>query len=161
MHLQHCDAIFYYLPWLSKTKVSNKNLQCNVENACGNRMCKRALRVKSKLLKGLCYYWIWEACGLEYLETFFIHLLIYNCFAICSRTILWLSLKIGELSVINSPWGTLRSFWESSSSSTLTSSTPWRSSTPCQSSRKKILFHCCCKIGKIKVCLFITELWCS
>ncbi len=44
MHFPHCVAIFYNLPWLSKTKVSYKKSQCNVVNACGNRMCKlRAL----------------------------------------------------------------------------------------------------------------------
>ncbi len=36
----HWVAIFIYLPWLSKTKVSNIKLQYNVVNACRNRMCK-------------------------------------------------------------------------------------------------------------------------
>ncbi len=36
-------CIFYYLPWLSKTKVSYKKLQCSAVNACGNRMCKLSL----------------------------------------------------------------------------------------------------------------------
>ncbi len=42
MHLLHCVEIFYWLPWLIRTKVSCKKLQCNVENACGNWMHKRA-----------------------------------------------------------------------------------------------------------------------
>jgi len=40
MRFPHCIAIFYYLPWLSKIKVSYKKLQRNAVNACGNRMCK-------------------------------------------------------------------------------------------------------------------------
>jgi len=39
MHFLHCVAIFYYLPWLSKTKVIYKKLQQNSVN-CGNWMCK-------------------------------------------------------------------------------------------------------------------------
>jgi len=39
----HCIAIFYNLPWLSKTKVSYKKSQRNAENAWGNRMCKLSL----------------------------------------------------------------------------------------------------------------------
>jgi len=42
MRLPHCVAIFYNLPWFCSIKVSYKKLQCNVENACGNRMCKFA-----------------------------------------------------------------------------------------------------------------------
>ncbi len=44
MRFSHCVAIFYNLPWFSSIKVSNKKLQCNAENACGNRMCKCAFR---------------------------------------------------------------------------------------------------------------------
>jgi len=35
---------FYSIPWFCSIKVSNKKLQCNAENACGNQMCKRAFR---------------------------------------------------------------------------------------------------------------------
>ncbi len=31
---------FYNFPWFCSIKVSYKKLQCNAENACGNRMCK-------------------------------------------------------------------------------------------------------------------------
>jgi len=41
MRLPHCIAIFYNLPWFFSIKVSSKKSQRNVENACGNRMCKR------------------------------------------------------------------------------------------------------------------------
>jgi len=41
MHLPHCVTIFYNVPWFCSIKVSNKKLQCNAENACGNRMCER------------------------------------------------------------------------------------------------------------------------
>jgi len=34
---------FCDLPWFCSIKVRNKKLQCNAENACGNRMCKYAL----------------------------------------------------------------------------------------------------------------------
>jgi len=34
---------FYSLPWFCSIKVSNKKSQCDVENACGKWMCKRAL----------------------------------------------------------------------------------------------------------------------
>ncbi len=44
MRFRHCVAIFHYLPWLSKTKVSYKKLQCNAVNPCRNRMCKLILR---------------------------------------------------------------------------------------------------------------------
>ncbi len=44
MRLPHCSGIFYNLPWFCLIKVSNKKLQHNAENACKNRMCKRALR---------------------------------------------------------------------------------------------------------------------
>jgi hypothetical protein len=44
MHLPHCVAIFYYLLWF---KVRTKKSQCNVENACGNRMCKQRLKSTS------------------------------------------------------------------------------------------------------------------
>jgi len=40
MCLLHCVAIFYYLPWLMKTKVKYRKSQRNAENAWGNRMCK-------------------------------------------------------------------------------------------------------------------------
>jgi len=43
MHLPHCVAIFYNLPWFCSIKVSNKKLQHNSEKAWGNWMCKRAL----------------------------------------------------------------------------------------------------------------------
>jgi hypothetical protein len=45
MHLPHCVAIFYKLPWFCSTKVIYEKLQRNAENACRNRMCKRAFRV--------------------------------------------------------------------------------------------------------------------
>jgi len=41
-HLPHCIAIFYKLPWFCSTKVIYEKSQRNAENACGNRMCKRA-----------------------------------------------------------------------------------------------------------------------
>jgi hypothetical protein len=44
MCLPRCVAIFYNLSWFCSIKVSNKKLQCNAENACGNRMCKRYSR---------------------------------------------------------------------------------------------------------------------
>jgi len=44
MHFPNCVTFFYYLPWLSKTKVSYKNLQRNGVNTCGNRMCKLSLK---------------------------------------------------------------------------------------------------------------------
>ncbi len=40
MNFLHCVAIFYYLPWLSKTKVIYKKSQYNSVNACGNWMRK-------------------------------------------------------------------------------------------------------------------------
>jgi len=45
MRFPHCVAIFYNLPWLSKTKISNNKLQRNAVNTCGNRMCKLSLKV--------------------------------------------------------------------------------------------------------------------
>jgi len=45
MPLPHCVAIFYNLPWFCSIKVSNENSQCNAENACQNRMCKRAFTI--------------------------------------------------------------------------------------------------------------------
>jgi len=42
MQLPHCVVIFDYLPWFGSIKVINKKLQPNAENACGNRICKRA-----------------------------------------------------------------------------------------------------------------------
>jgi len=47
MHFPHSVAIFYNLPWLSKTKVRYKKSQCNA--AWGNRMCKLSLRPKAGL----------------------------------------------------------------------------------------------------------------
>ncbi len=44
MRFPHWVAIFYNLPWLSKTKVSYIKLQCNAVNACGNRMCKLSFK---------------------------------------------------------------------------------------------------------------------
>jgi len=52
MRFPHCIAIFCYLPWLSKTKVSYKKSQHNEENACGNRMCKISLNVTFFKLRG-------------------------------------------------------------------------------------------------------------
>jgi len=49
MRFPHCVAIFYYLPWLNNTKVSYKKLQRNRENACGNRMCKCALKAELRM----------------------------------------------------------------------------------------------------------------
>ncbi len=45
LRLPHCFAILYNLPWFCSIKVSNKKLQHNAENACGNRMCKHALKL--------------------------------------------------------------------------------------------------------------------
>ncbi len=42
MRLPHYVVIFYNIPWFCSIKVSNKKLRHNAENACGNRMCKRA-----------------------------------------------------------------------------------------------------------------------
>jgi len=59
MHLPHCIAIFYNLPWFWSIKVSNKKSQRNAENTCKNQMCKRAFRnnpelsEKTKSLKNL------------------------------------------------------------------------------------------------------------
>jgi len=43
MHLPHCVASFYNLPWFFSIMVSNKILQRNAVNTYGNRMCKRTL----------------------------------------------------------------------------------------------------------------------
>jgi hypothetical protein len=42
MRLPHCVTIFYNLRWFCSIKVSNRKLQRNAENTCGNWMCKRA-----------------------------------------------------------------------------------------------------------------------
>jgi hypothetical protein len=44
MHLPHCVAIFYHLPWFCSFIVSNKKSQRNAEKGWGNRMCKRAFK---------------------------------------------------------------------------------------------------------------------
>jgi len=49
MRLPHCFPIFYNLAWFCSIKVSNKKLQCNAENACGNQMCKRAFNQGIKM----------------------------------------------------------------------------------------------------------------
>ncbi len=49
MHLPLCIAIFYNLPWFCSIKGRNKKLQCNAENAWGNRMCKCAFNNNTKL----------------------------------------------------------------------------------------------------------------
>jgi len=48
MRFPHCVSIFYYLPWLSQTKVSYEKLQPNAVNACGNRMCKLSFSYGSR-----------------------------------------------------------------------------------------------------------------
>ncbi len=48
MRLPHCVVIFNNLPWFCSIKVSNKKLQRNAENACGNRMCKRAFSLNAQ-----------------------------------------------------------------------------------------------------------------
>jgi len=40
MHFPHCVAIFYYLPWLSKTKVSYKKLQRMRKPDVQTQLCK-------------------------------------------------------------------------------------------------------------------------
>jgi hypothetical protein len=49
MHLPHCVAVFYNLPWFCSIEVNYKKLQFNAENACGNRMCKKALSYRSRI----------------------------------------------------------------------------------------------------------------
>ena len=49
MHFTNCIAIFYNLPWLSKTKVNHKKLQGNAVNACRNRMCKLSFNTSIKV----------------------------------------------------------------------------------------------------------------
>ncbi len=61
MRFPHCIAIFYYLPWLSKTKVTYIKLQRSGVNACGNRMCK---------LSFTFIYAIAERCLKEYFMRF-------------------------------------------------------------------------------------------
>ncbi len=46
----YCIAIFDNLLWFCL--VSIKKLQCNVDNACGNWMCKRALNKERNNAKG-------------------------------------------------------------------------------------------------------------
>ncbi len=46
MCFPHCVAISYYLPWLMKTKVSNRKWQRNAENVFGYRMCKLSFTLK-------------------------------------------------------------------------------------------------------------------
>jgi len=48
MRLLHFIAIFYYLPWLMKTRVINRKSQRNAENACRNWMCKLGLSAWAK-----------------------------------------------------------------------------------------------------------------
>jgi len=50
MHLLHCVAIFYKIPWFCSTMVIYEKLQCNAEKACGNRMCKRAFKYLKQYL---------------------------------------------------------------------------------------------------------------
>ena len=62
MRFPHWIAIFYYWPWLSKTKVSYKKLQCSVVNACRNRKCKLSFIRQCFLLyfiarKIWCFLW--------------------------------------------------------------------------------------------------------
>jgi len=49
MRLLHCVSIFYKLPCFCSINVSIQKLQCNAENACGNRMCKRPFNVITSL----------------------------------------------------------------------------------------------------------------
>jgi len=43
---------FYNISWFCSIKVRNKKFQCNVENACRNRMCKQAFSW-SKIFAGV------------------------------------------------------------------------------------------------------------
>ncbi len=71
MRFLHRIAIFYYLPRLSKTKVSYKKLQRNAVNTCGNRNYKHSFRwTKSfpllKLMEGKMYFF--SSIGLDHIQ---------------------------------------------------------------------------------------------
>jgi hypothetical protein len=68
MCLVHCVAIFCNLPWYYSSKVSNKKLQRNAENACRNRMtCVKAAlntyvckNLRSNFLKSSVTFDTWK-----------------------------------------------------------------------------------------------------
>jgi len=65
MCFPYCVAIFYYLPWLCKTKVSYKKLQLNVVNAFRNRMCKLSLSLKYFFVKCVSWPLFWRSIYLS------------------------------------------------------------------------------------------------